>query len=1030
MARGGAGGRVGWLPALAAIGALPVVAGAQQTGTITGRVTDAASGAPIPSAQLQIVGTNAGAITNEAGRYTIRGVPARTVTVRVLRVGYSELTRQVAVTAGGTATLDLTIQQASVNLTPVVTTATGETRRVELGNAISTIDAAKVAEQAPVANLSDLLNSRAAGVTVLSGTQTGTGARVRIRGFGSLSLNNDPIYVIDGVRMTSNNGSGFDTGGNTASRVGDLNPEEIENIEVVKGPSAATLYGTDAANGVIVITTKKGRAGATRWTAYGEGGTMWDQNNYPLNYTIAGRSPGSTALRTCTLPQVSAGTCLQDSVRTYSPFHDPDATPLGRGNRQQFGLQVSGGTEAVRFFASGEREDETGLLRLPEFERRRFDSTGTPIREWTDRPNVMGKNSVRLNLNAALNPKLDVALSTGFINIAQRYSLESNATAGLGSHAFGGPGFKDNGTVPGVGTPLNGYRQWTPGFTWQEKTGQRVNRFIGALNAQWRPTAWLQNRVNVGNDFTGRVDDRLLYRGEGPPLTAIYRDGIRTNGRTNIQNFTVDLGSTATWQPRQWLNSKTTAGAQYIYYQFDQNSAIARNLPGGAQTAGAGAEQEATEATVPNRTFGLFIEQAVALGDRLFLTAAVRTDQNSAFGTEFQNVLYPKASVSWLASEEGFFPKLGWLDQFRVRAAYGESGVQPGPNDALRFFEVGRTNVRATDIGGLIYTSIGNPNLKPEQTSEIEGGFEAKLFGNRLGLDLTYYYKRTRDAIIDAIVPPSAGAAIEQRTNLGAVMNTGFEALVTAQLVDRPRFGLDLTLNGSTNKNELLSLGGTPPQIGTTRHVREGYPLVGLWAQRIQGFQDRNNDGIITYNVNPALNEIFVDSAFSFAGYNQPRHQLAATTGIDLFRRRLRIQTLFDYRGGNLYYNNTERIRCASRQNCEGLMSPDASLARQATVVAHRDHPTRTLWGFFEKGDFVRLRELSVNFSAPERLAARLRARSLNVTLTGRNLGVWTDYTGVDPETDFTATSGNDTPSDFQTIGPPSLFVFRVNLGF
>src|SRR5687768_8004173 len=219
-----------------------------QQGRVTVRVTDAANQQPIGQVQVQIAGTTLGGLTGAEGRFTIRGVPAGTHQVRVLRVGYGEQKKQVVVANDQEVTVDFAISAVAISLTPVVTTATGDQRRVELGNSVSQIDAGKVAAEAPIRSVEDLINSRTAGVSVQSGTQTGTGARVRIRGQSSLSLSNEPIYVIDGVRMTSNLGSGIGTGGNNASRVGDLNPDEIENVEIVKGPSAATLYGTDAAD--------------------------------------------------------------------------------------------------------------------------------------------------------------------------------------------------------------------------------------------------------------------------------------------------------------------------------------------------------------------------------------------------------------------------------------------------------------------------------------------------------------------------------------------------------------------------------------------------------------------------------------------------------------------------------------------------------------------------------------------------------------------------------------------------------------
>lgn len=1010
---------------------LPAIALAQR-GTIAVQVTDRATNAPVTQAQVSIIGTSLGGLTNAEGKLTLANIPAGPQEVRIVRIGYAEAKQAVTVVSGQSVPVNVQIATVAVTLTPVVSTATGQQRRIEIGNSITTVDAAKVTATAPVSNVNDLLNSRAPGVSIVSGTQTGTGARVRIRGVNSISLSNEPIYVIDGIRMTSNPGStAFGSGGNNPSRVGDLNPEEIENIEIVKGPSAATLYGTDAANGVIVITTRKGRSGAPRVNAYTEGGVIKDLNTYPLNYTIAGHSPGLTAYRECTLPQVSVGSCVKDSLRTYSVFRDPNATPLGTGSRRQLGMQVSGGSDNLRYFLSGETERETGLLELPEFDRVRFDTSDVPIRDYTKRPNQQDRLSFRANVNAALTPKLDVGVTSNLIVVDQRFSRESNATVGLGSQAFGGPGYKTNGTVSGLpGVPLNGYRAWTPGLTWQERNGQDVTRLIAGFNAIYRPFSWNVTRLNVGNDYTSRTDEQFLYRGEGAPITAIYRNGFKREARAGIQNFSVDAASSADWRARDWLLTKTTAGLQYINYSFELAQAEGTELPPGAQTPGGAVTRLASEVTTFQKTIGLFVEEQLSIRDRLFLTAAVRSDQNSAFGSDFQSVLYPKFSVSWVASEENFFPQPGWMDNFRLRLAVGSSGVQPGANDALRYYSAVTTNIRNVDQPAATYTSIGNDNLKPERTSELETGFDLRTFGGRANFEFTYYNKNTKDALISAIVPPSVGAAATQRTNIGSVSNRGYELLINTQLLDRSWLGLDMTLAGSLNSNRVNSLGGTPQQVGTATRITETYPINGFWAAPITGWEDKNKDGILTYNADAALNEVFVDSVPIFRGYNQPRQILTATNGFELFSKRLRIQTLVDYRGGNKYYNNTERIRCASRQNCNGLMNPAASLEEQAMVVAHLNHPTRTLDGFFQPGAFVRLREMSGTYTFSPRIASLAKARTASLTLTARNLWRKTNYRGIDPEIDFQASEDNDAPSEFQTIAPPSFFVLRFNLGF
>ena len=1004
-----------------------------QQGSILVQVNEQGTARPVEAVQVNVSGTNLGGVTNSEGRLLLRNVPPGNLQVRALRVGYAEQRKPVQVTSGQQATVEFTLAQVAVSIAPVVTTATGQTAREELGNAVSTIDVANVTETAPVATIADVLNSRAPGVTVVTGTQTGSGSRIRIRGQSSLNLSNDPIYIIDGVRMTRNsNSSELFTGGTQPSRASDINPDEIESIEIVKGPSAATLYGTDAANGVVVITTKRGRSGPAKWTAYVEGGLIEDRNDYPTNYTIWGHSPGTTTGRSCTLPQVSAGSCIRDSVRTLDIMEDADLTPIDMGNRYQFGAQVSGGTEIVRYFVSAEREGETGVFKLPKFEQRRFDSLGISVADWTERPNVLARNSMRANLSAAASSKLDLSVFLNFINIDQRYSPESNATVGIGSQVFGGPGYRQNGVVGGgLGTPLNGYRAWTPGYSWEEKIGQKLNRYIGSISANWRPTSWLDTRMNFGNDFTDRVDDNLLLRGSGPPINNTYRLGFKFNTRADIRNVSADIASSASWQFRENILSRTTVGTQYVDYKLQFGEASGEDLPPGQQIPNNAAEPGSRESSTYSKTLGLFVEEAVTLNDRLFLTAALRTDQNSAFGTDFQRVFYPKASMSWILSDEPFFPEIGWMNYFRLRTAYGASGVQPGSNDALRTFAGEATNIRGVDVPAVQFDDIGNDALKPERTTELEMGFEARFLNDRATLDLTHYRKRTKDALIDAVVPPSYGSlGTTVRKNLGAVQNNGWEVLLSTQLVQRESFGFDLTVSGSTNWNRLLTLGGTPPQINVTTRVVEGYPLFGLWAQKIQGWEDKNGDGILTYNANAALNEVFVDSVYSFIGYTQPRHNITTTGGLDLFKRTLRVQAMFDWRGGHYWYNNTERIRCQSRGNCNGLMNPAASFEEQAMVVALRDHPQRSLAGFMQKGDFLRFREMSVSLRAPDRWAAMMRAASAQFVVTARNLAVWSDYRGVDPETDRFAGPSSEAPEEFQTFGPTSQVVFRVNVGF
>ncbi len=277
-----------------------------QNGRLGGTVTDKATSAPLENARILVTGTSLIETTNNEGRYEIRSIPPGTYQVRALRIGYSPLVQTVTIGQDETGALDFALTAAPVQLDEIVTTATGQQRKLEVANAVSTIDVASVAAEQPITQVADLISGRAAGVQVLkSAGTTGSGTRIRIRGSNSISLSNEPLYYIDGIRMESSaSSSTLDIGGfgagdprtNGPSRLNDLNPDDIESIEIVKGPAAATLYGIQASNGVVRITTKKGNPGKARWNVFAEAGGVTDNNTYPLNYSSGATRTAATGV--------------------------------------------------------------------------------------------------------------------------------------------------------------------------------------------------------------------------------------------------------------------------------------------------------------------------------------------------------------------------------------------------------------------------------------------------------------------------------------------------------------------------------------------------------------------------------------------------------------------------------------------------------------------------------------------------------------------------------------------------------------
>jgi TonB-linked SusC/RagA family outer membrane protein len=996
-------------------------------GSVSGRLTDKANGSALIGARVVVVGTSLTTATNAEGRYRIQNVPVGTVQIRASQIGYASAALSVAVGAGATATADFTLVLTPYSLDEVVVTATGDQAKREIGNAVSTVEVADLVRTTPVANMNDLLVAKAPGVQVLPGNLTGTGARVRIRGSSSLSLSNNPIYVVDGIRVASAvNSAAIGIGGSNPSRVNDLNPEDIESIDIVRGPSAATLYGTDAANGVIVIKTKKGRAGRPVWNAYLEQGAIKDLNTYPTNYRAWTAASTASNTTQCKLSQVIARSCVRDSVSSFNPWADKVSSPLSTGHRQQYGVQVSGGTDLIRYFVAGEWEDELGVLKMPQAFAERLlasrDIAKVPFSQL--HPNGLRKTSVRANLSASLSEKIDVQLNSGFVTSTQQLPQTDNNTVGLGSNLYGGPGFKNNIVSPATGVSRNnlGYRLYTPDEFFSDVTRQDINRTTSAGTLNYRPTHWLAARLVGGLDFVSREDANLCARGECTYF-GTHKLGFAENARTTIFNYTLNTDATATYRMGEHVGAKSTVGIQYGKEKQAQNDVFASDLAAGGTTVNAGAIPSLAEATSISATAGYFAEQSFSYKDRLYLTGAVRSDRNSAFGTQFQRVYYPKASVSYVLSDESFFPKSSVLTSLRLRGAYGASGRQPGSNDALAFYSPVIASVDATDTPGIVFASLLNPGLKPERSGEIELGFDASFARSRVNIEFTYYKKSSKDALIARLIAPSAGLAASRLENIGKTLNEGIEGTINATILDSKQLGWELTLSGSYNKNKIVSLSGNPLSPGVTNWSRENYPILGWWT-RPYTYSDSNGDGLI------ALTEITVGDTAVYQGPVLPTGEFTAYNTLDLFGRKLRVQALVDAKVGGYTEFDTERIRCQSRNNCRGDIDPTASLSEQAASVAARQHASGTQYGYISKSDFIRLRELSLTWTFPDRWARWFSASRISATASGRNLGTLTKYPGIDPETGYFATNGAGLTNDFQTAPPPSYFTFRLNVAF
>ncbi|MEZ4588775.1 MAG: SusC/RagA family TonB-linked outer membrane protein [Gemmatimonadales bacterium] len=1004
-------GRLGLAVLVAALLATPAWA---QTGTITGRVTGTGvGGGPLEAARLIVVGTNITTTTNRDGAFTLRAVPAGQHQVRVTRLGFTSKSSPVTVASGQTATIDFVLDPAPFTLEEITTTASGEQRKLESGNTVHTIQVNTLVETAPVKDLSQILLGRAPGVQVLPSTgTTGGSQRIRIRGSNSVSLSNEPLFVIDGVRMESGESSiSVGTGGQSPSRLNDINPEDIADIQILKGPSASVIYGTGGSNGVVLITTKRGVAGRTQWNFWGEAGVLHDKNDYPDNYYGAA-ADGSR----CRLDDQARGLCTVASITSFNPLRDPTESPIHSGFRQQYGGAVSGGTEQVRYYVTGEWEGERGVLFMPDAEQTRvLSETGrSALRAEELNPNTLGKWSLRANTDFNVSSKARAGVRVGFVTSDLWLPQNDNNVTGLHSSGINGDG-------RGPDAPGGAWGFFTPGDVFGRLTRQKVRRLTTSADAQFTPTTWLTARTTLGWDQTERQDQQFQRFGEGPNFST-YRLGYADENRRTIDVYTVDASATATFAVTDAIQSKTTGGLQYSENSFRGTDAHGEQLPPGSVTVSSGAIKDAAETNTFSKTAGAFVEQQFAFNDRFFVNGAVRVDRNSSAGFESRTIIYPKASVSYLVP--GF--EAGTISSLRLRGSFGQAGQQPGGTTALEIFDPLVTAVGAgiTDAG-VVINNLGDPTLKPERSTEFEAGFDATLFDNRVSVELTGYHKETRDALIFVPTPVSAGNPNGQFRNIGKTRNQGLEAVISAQVLNTESLNWDFTFTGSLLRNRLLDLGGQPPinANGTTQQHREGLPLGGYWA-RPYTYSDANGDGII------GRDELVMGDSLEYIAPSQATREAAITMSFGLFQNRVSVSTTLDYRGGFRLYNLQEDFRCRSSQNCAALYDKNAPLADQARIEALRfQGSNNTNTGFIEKGDYAKWRELSVTFNAPQSLANALGAARASLSFAGRNLALFTSYSGPDPEVNGQG-EANFAQRDFLSLPPIRTMILRLNLSY
>jgi TonB-dependent starch-binding outer membrane protein SusC len=956
-----------------------VPAAAQGTGTVQGSVVDAATQRPLAGVQIVIAGTNRGALTDARGRFLALQVPAGSQTVAAHLIGYGRAERQVTVLADETVSVSFELTQRAIELDAMVITGTpGATRVRALPNTVTQVNAAQITAATPVTTVTQLLQARTPGLTIMQASgQVGAAANFRIRGAGSLSAGNHPVVYVDGVRIRSADMGGFGTNNVTqrTSMLDMMNPDDIESIEVIKGPAATTLYGADAAAGVIQIITKKGQFGqqGIRWEGQVEYGTIdWHlgmRDNYTLCTTTGELGHTSTGISRITHNNwpgchgMDPNAPWQERVLIESPLGDPGVLRTG----QQIGYDFAGrgGGDRYSFYVSGGRQEEDGVFHNNWFER----TTG------------------RANFSVTPLDVLEVNVTTQYSKTGTRIPLNDNASQGWLRNAWRGR--------PAFNAPWEyGWLGLGPEQIAIYNNVDRVERFIIGTTVGYHPTSWFRTRLSFGMDAGDRVVT-LFYpidRTDGQPYGATNAQGYVSNLDRTTRDYTLNYVGTLTANLLPELSSSFSFGAQYIAENYRSLQTVGEGLIADAVRLIHVDNNLATrvfENTTEQRSLGFFVEEQLGWRDRAFLTLGVRIDDHSAFGENFSIVTYPKVGASWVISEEPFFPA-GGVDNLRLRAAYGQAGNAPAP------FAADRVYGAATGVGddgslvaALAPDAYGNPDLRPERGVEMELGMDASFFGGGLGAELTYYHNTTRDALISVPVAPSSGFTGTTLQNVGEVRNSGVELAFFGSPMRSPNFGWDTRLGFSTNQNLLISMGESrefiPVGYRDSQRHQEGYPLGGYWAE--VPTYDASGNLILDGQGRPVMAE-----EMEYIGNSMPTREASLTNTFTLFGN-VQVHTFLDYKGGHYLFNMSE---ATSINDGNHRLANDPELTAEEWVLLR--------WAgngpFIERADFVKLREVSLRFMAPERIASRLGTSDLSVTLAGRNLAIpWTRYkTGVDPE--------------------------------
>lgn len=972
-----------------------------QSGSVTGQVTDR-SGQPLGSAQITVPGLRRSLLTDARGNFVIRGLPAGTYPLQVQRIGFRSETQQVMVPAAGSVEVNFRLSVSAVSLDEVVVTGTGgATERRKLGAAIASVSVADVSENAgSVASLGSVLQARVPGVRSI-GVAGGVGSSkdLRIRGTSSFQLGQRPLVYVDGVRIDRKQSQFWDNsmgtaccgidGGAGGDRLDDINPEDIERVEIIKGPAAATLYGSEASNGVIQIFTKKGRAGsAPRWSlTYGAGFNRLRENLPTTLYPrFRGRDPDSTA--------------STNGPLTGQQAFDANETLIENGLYQDANLTVQGGGEALSYFVAA------GML----------------FEEGSIKPNDNTRGNLRVNLNWQVSDKWTFDVQSMYTrNVTTLLQSGNNWTSVMQAI---------------VGNPRSATAERPYGEPWTAisdvkklEANSSVDRWTGGVTINFTPFQRFAHRLTLGLD---QVSDEInKFFPYGSSYVYVGTDAEKNLGYRSFKSATFDYLGRLSFDLPAGIGSEFSFGTQGFWEEERQNMSIGQDYAGpGISLVSGGSKTLGAETYRKTVNIGIYVQNRFSVADRLFFTGGFRLDGNSAFGENYGFQFYPKGDIAYSVSEAGFLP--GFISNLKLRAAAGMSGLTPGAYDQFRTFS---SLTVLDDNTGVTPDSPGNIQLGPERTLGLEAGIEAGFFNDRLGMDFGVYQNNTHDALLQISLPASRGFNNAQLQNVGEIRNRGWELALNAAIIDASGLRWSSTVAMDGNRNTVLNLG--PQQVcgvssldgveycklGT---IRTGYPVGVMFDRAVTG------DTALTSG--PAAANLWGRNhtrSDTTVYVGKPFPSWSGSLGNTLEFGKLRLFALVSWEKGATLSDGDRPYMTRQGGGDEYLSTFDFS--QDPPVKTAASDSVFNYWNLvsaYSPRDNIRIRELSLAYELPTGFVNAFGLGRTTLTLAAQNLTWWDDCHCRDPNMAYRGGADFGFASGFLAMPQPRKFLATLRTSF